>query len=905
VTCALAPAARAATITVTTTADTVANDGACSLREALSAAVTDSPSGAAAGECAAGAGADTIVLGGADYVLTRSGAPDDTNVNGDLDATAGTVTIVGAGQAATTIDAGGIDRALDVLAGATLTIKDVKITGGKLPAGTSAAPTGPGAEGTGGGNGGESRGAAGAAGEGGGGVLNAGTLVLQRVTVSGNRAGDGGAGGPSSNGGKGGDGTTGGGGSGGVSVGGSGGAGGNGGGVLNSAGTVTISNSAFTSNASGAGGAAGTGANGGNGGAGAGNGGGGAGGGCFGGFGGFGGSGGAIATEGGTLTVSSSDIEQNTAGLGGAGSGCGSGGTGGAGAGSGEGGQGGIAFGGDGSEGGEGGGVADLGGALTLSDTTVASNSAADGGAGSPIAVGGDGGANGTGGGQGVGGFLEAGFGGEGGSGGGVAVRSTMIGSATATLLDDTLAGNRAGAGANGADALHGGSGSTSEGGAGGEGGFGGGAELDGASSVTNVTVTANAAGAGGTGGAGGSGPARSTGGLGQEGGFGGGINAEFGSLAHITDIGNTAGAAGAGGSPGTGATTVLGEAGEAGLGGDLVALTFGEPDVTLSASIVGDCALPPVDGGGNIAAPSPTPCPGLVAAAGLGPLADNGGPTKTMALLAGSTAIDHVTAPCGTTPDQRGVARPQGAGCDAGAYEFAPPGVNTGGASQVSENSATVAGQIQPNARTTTWHIEFGPTTAYGQQTPTQTIAGGLAAVPVTAALGGLVSHAVMHYRFVATNGDGTTLGADGTLTTLAPQPPGARFAGVGIVRGKLKADASGHVTVTLTCPSSARDACVGTLSLTMKVKVKAKAGKRSKAKKPKTTTVTLAHSTFRIAPGSRKSIQLHLSSKARGLLRAAGRGGLAVMLSAVAKDASGANARNSVTEKLTARHH
>ncbi len=61
---ALGPtAASAATITVTTTADTVANDGQCSLREALNAAATDTGSGSAAGECAAGAGADTIVLG--------------------------------------------------------------------------------------------------------------------------------------------------------------------------------------------------------------------------------------------------------------------------------------------------------------------------------------------------------------------------------------------------------------------------------------------------------------------------------------------------------------------------------------------------------------------------------------------------------------------------------------------------------------------------------------------------------------------------------------------------------------------------------------------------------------------------------------------------------------------------
>jgi hypothetical protein len=59
-----------------------------------------------------------------------------------------------------------------------------------------------------------------------------------------------------------------------------------------------------------------------------------------------------------------------------------------------------------------------------------------------------------------------------------------------------------------------------------------------------------------------------------------------------------------------------------------------------------------------------------------LAALANNGGPTQTQALIAGSVAIDAVT-DCtlidGTTPvtvDQRGITRPKGASCDAGAFE-------------------------------------------------------------------------------------------------------------------------------------------------------------------------------------------------------------------------------------------
>ncbi|MFL7793665.1 MAG: family 16 glycosylhydrolase, partial [Anaerolineae bacterium] len=56
---------------------------------------------------------------------------------------------------------------------------------------------------------------------------------------------------------------------------------------------------------------------------------------------------------------------------------------------------------------------------------------------------------------------------------------------------------------------------------------------------------------------------------------------------------------------------------------------------------------------------------------AGLGPLADNGGPTWTHALLAGSLAIDTADDTICPAIDQRGVARPQGAGCDVGSYEM------------------------------------------------------------------------------------------------------------------------------------------------------------------------------------------------------------------------------------------
>jgi CSLREA domain-containing protein len=65
----------AATITVTTTADELNNDGGCSLRESVQAASTDSSVDA----CGADSGTDTINLPAGTYVLSVAGSGEDSN----------------------------------------------------------------------------------------------------------------------------------------------------------------------------------------------------------------------------------------------------------------------------------------------------------------------------------------------------------------------------------------------------------------------------------------------------------------------------------------------------------------------------------------------------------------------------------------------------------------------------------------------------------------------------------------------------------------------------------------------------------------------------------------------------------------------------------------------------------
>ena len=103
-----AGAARAASIQVTMKNDVVANDGRCSLREAVTAANLNARSGSAPGECVAGdpsPGVDVILLRRGSYKLSLGLAGDDLNLGGDLDVT-GSMVVQGKGRAATKIKNG-------------------------------------------------------------------------------------------------------------------------------------------------------------------------------------------------------------------------------------------------------------------------------------------------------------------------------------------------------------------------------------------------------------------------------------------------------------------------------------------------------------------------------------------------------------------------------------------------------------------------------------------------------------------------------------------------------------------------------------------------------------------------------------------------------------------------------
>ena len=402
---------------------------------------------------------------------------------------------------------------------------------------------------------------------------------------------------------------------------------------------------------------------------------------------------------------------------------------------------GGQAFGGDGGDGGAGangtggesayGAGINAGGPVTLTDVVVTGNSAfggdgGDGGAG-VAGAGGAGGRGGSAGGAGISGGEPLvltrvaitdnvaqpgkagvggnagtnGVGGKGGAGGSAIGAGVSMGFANLTATDVLIAGNTAGTTPGGKGGL---GGTTS--GVGGQGGQGeaadgGGLFSNGVMTLTNVTIAGNVAlgSTGGVGGAARSGAATSGGAGGYGfGGSGGGValfngaNGQFASVT-IADNGTSTGAPGAGG-PGSGGGASGATGGTSSYGGGNVfvysaALAVRDTIFATGQSGPGseNCSF---GGGGTLTTSGHNlddrnECidvagPGdlVNTSAGLGPLQDNGGPTRTMALLPGSAAIKAGEASCvdaagaPLSSDQRGL--PRVSPCDIGAFEVQPP---------------------------------------------------------------------------------------------------------------------------------------------------------------------------------------------------------------------------------------
>lgn len=99
-------------------------------------------------------------------------------------------------------------------------------------------------------------------------------------------------------------------------------------------------------------------------------------------------------------------------------------------------------------------------------------------------------------------------------------------------------------------------------------------------------------------------------------------------------------------------------------------------------------------------------------------------------------------------------------------------PDVTTGGVSMLHRTSAVVSGLVNPDGveNKTTYYVQYGTGVEYGQQTvEAEALEGSSKAQEVSVQLGGLERETTYHYRLVAVDKNGTSVGEDHTLTTVS----------------------------------------------------------------------------------------------------------------------------------------
>jgi uncharacterized repeat protein (TIGR01451 family) len=101
-----------------------------------------------------------------------------------------------------------------------------------------------------------------------------------------------------------------------------------------------------------------------------------------------------------------------------------------------------------------------------------------------------------------------------------------------------------------------------------------------------------------------------------------------------------------------------------------------------------------------------------------------------------------------------------------------APPAVSTGPEIAVLAAAGLVSGAVNPEGLATSYHFEYGTSTAYGHRTHSRRAGVGRGDRFVTAVLTRLQRGKTYHYRLAATNAAGTTRGADQSVRmTSAPR--------------------------------------------------------------------------------------------------------------------------------------
>lgn len=141
----------------------------------------------------------------------------------------------------------------------------------------------------------------------------------------------------------------------------------------------------------------------------------------------------------------------------------------------------------------------------------------------------------------------------------------------------------------------------------------------------------------------------------------------------------------------------------------------------------------------------------------------------------------------------------------------FAAPQATTEAATSIAATSATLNGSVVRDGQTT-YHFEYGTTTAYGSRTPDKNVSGGggSGGRSVNEDVSGLQPSTTYHFRLVAVSATGTANGADLTfatpaagpndnVVTIGASPRTVRFGSAATVAGRITGPDSANTRVDL----------------------------------------------------------------------------------------------------------
>ncbi len=123
----------------------------------------------------------------------------------------------------------------------------------------------------------------------------------------------------------------------------------------------------------------------------------------------------------------------------------------------------------------------------------------------------------------------------------------------------------------------------------------------------------------------------------------------------------------------------------------------------------------------------------------------------------------------------------------------FEPPyvlKVQTLAAEEIDTDGAVLKGSFNPDGKVTSYRFDYGITTNYGFSTPLELGGSGVGEIEVEQELSSLPSGKVFHYRVVASNPEGETIGSDRTFRVgSSPEVSGARATEVAETSATLRA--------------------------------------------------------------------------------------------------------------------